>query len=102
MAGEFESGGESGGGRAGEGAAGEARRNTRGGRLAILRDGSCVPLKPSFIREHRPSQRTLTMTEREDNVYRAKLAEQAERYDGKGAIILIFPLQSARPSAAPL
>lgn len=23
------------------------------------------------------------MTEREDNVYRAKLAEQAERYDGK-------------------
>ena len=23
------------------------------------------------------------MTEREDNVYKAKLAEQAERYDGK-------------------
>lgn len=31
------------------------------------------------------------MTEREDNVYRAKLAEQAERYDGKGAIITILP-----------
>lgn len=31
------------------------------------------------------------MTEREDNVYRAKLAEQAERYDGKAAIITILP-----------
>lgn len=27
------------------------------------------------------------MTEREDNVYKAKLAEQAERYDGKSDII---------------
>ena len=27
------------------------------------------------------------MTEREDNVYKAKLAEQAERYDGKSPII---------------
>ena len=26
---------------------------------------------------------TGTMAEREDNVYKAKLAEQAERYDGK-------------------
>lgn len=30
------------------------------------------------------------MTEREDNVYRAKLAEQAERYDGKAARMEIF------------
>lgn len=28
------------------------------------------------------------MTEREDNVYKAKLAEQAERYDGKKLIPL--------------
>ena len=28
------------------------------------------------------------MTDREDNVYKAKLAEQAERYDGK---LYIFP-----------
>lgn len=28
------------------------------------------------------------MTEREDNVYKAKLAEQAERYDGKQRNIL--------------
>ena len=27
------------------------------------------------------------MTEREDNVYKAKLAEQAERYDGKCSTI---------------
>ena len=26
------------------------------------------------------------MSEREDNVYKAKLAEQAERYDGKQAL----------------
>ena len=26
------------------------------------------------------------MTEREDNVYKAKLAEQAERYDGKNLL----------------
>ncbi|MPC08370.1 14-3-3 protein epsilon [Portunus trituberculatus] len=70
--------------REGAGGAGEARRNTRRC-LAILRGRSCVLLKPSVIREHRPTQRTSTMTEREDNVYRAKLAEQAERYDGIGA-----------------
>ena len=28
------------------------------------------------------------MTEREDKVYKAKLAEQAERYDGKKIIML--------------
>ena len=30
------------------------------------------------------------MTEREDNVYKAKLAEQAERYDGKLATKLMI------------
>lgn len=28
------------------------------------------------------------MSEREDNVYKAKLAEQAERYDGKFSFII--------------
>ena len=32
------------------------------------------------------------MTEREDKVYKAKLAEQAERYDGKKIIMLIICL----------
>jgi len=27
------------------------------------------------------------MAEREDNVYKAKLAEQAERYEGNGALV---------------
>ena len=35
------------------------------------------------------------MTEREDNVYRAKLAEQAERYDGKRTICEIFAIKTA-------
>lgn len=30
------------------------------------------------------------MSEREDNVYKAKLAEQAERYDGKCILVLSF------------
>jgi hypothetical protein len=30
------------------------------------------------------------MADREDNVYKAKLAEQAERYDGKCLIIFSF------------
>lgn len=30
------------------------------------------------------------MSEREDNVYKAKLAEQAERYDGEYIYILSF------------
>ena len=35
-----------------------------------------------FIRTN-PDQHLDDMAEREDNVYKAKLAEQAERYDGK-------------------
>lgn len=81
------------------------RGGIHGGRLAILRGRSCVSLKPSLIRDHRPTQRTTTMTEREDNVYRAKLAEQAERYDGKPAIYVIFAVRSdslPSPSGQPL
>ncbi|KAG7166790.1 14-3-3 protein epsilon-like [Homarus americanus] len=37
--------------------------------------------KLPYIPIYRRHQRVSTMTEREDNVYRAKLAEQAERYD---------------------
>jgi len=29
------------------------------------------------------------MAEREDNVYKAKLAEQAERYEGNGAFVAL-------------
>ena len=29
------------------------------------------------------------MAEREDNVYKAKLAEQAERYEGNGAFLVL-------------
>lgn len=34
------------------------------------------------------------MTEREDNVYKAKLAEQAERYDGKVLQLKTFSFQT--------
>ena len=29
------------------------------------------------------------MADREDNVYKAKLAEQAERYEGNGAFVVL-------------
>lgn len=35
---------------------------------------------------------TSAMADREDNVYQAKLAEQAERYDGKFTLCLLGPL----------
>lgn len=38
------------------------------------------PFEPG---RHERSQSPSAMAEREDNVYQAKLAEQAERYDGK-------------------
>jgi hypothetical protein len=36
------------------------------------------------------------MTEREDKVYQAKLAEQAERYDGKETRVLFYVRRSPR------
>lgn len=42
------------------------------------------------IHDHPCFKITSAMADREDNVYKAKLAEQAERYDGKFNDIPIF------------
>lgn len=39
--------------------------------------------RPTELQHRTSYSRTATMSERENNIYKAKLAEQAERYDGK-------------------
>ena len=75
--------------------------------IVVVDDGDQIHRRGWINREgnglHRLSfwitnQWSLTMGEREDNVYKAKLAEQAERYDGKKSKTLLFPRCLSKPS----
>lgn len=51
--------------------------------LLITRNRRAADNPPFAPGRHERSQYPSTMADREENVYKAKLAEQAERYDGK-------------------